>query len=45
VGLADRDYMKADYDFRSGRRRRKATWYKRLLFLFYRMERALFKTG
>ncbi|MFW6137617.1 MAG: hypothetical protein ACOC7U_00440 [Spirochaetota bacterium] len=44
MGLEDRDYMKAGFDDRDTRPRKPAL-YKRVLFLLWRIKRALFKTA
>jgi hypothetical protein len=43
LGLADRDYMKADYRFKK-KMRKKPSMYKRLMFFLWRIKKAVFRT-
>gem|GEM_PF-2435632 len=43
MGLSDRDYMKTGYRDEP-QREQKASWFKRLKFLLWRIRRALFKS-
>jgi len=43
MGLADRDYMKAEYKDER-KRERKPSWFKRFKFLLYRLKRSLLKS-
>jgi hypothetical protein len=43
MGLADRDYMKANYRVEQ-RKERRPSWFKRLKFFLYRLRRSLFKS-